>query len=296
MPAACSYQLRFGVAGVVAAWQLTLGLTGSSGVASLAEAQVPNRAPPGQAPADVSANGGDGPRRHGALAIGPLRARSEGGEHRFALLAPETTGVEMVHRLDLDHPLKRLYHAGFACGGAAIGDVNGDGAPDLFFTSGNSSNRLFLQRGDLEFVDATTQAGVDGGDAWGAGAALGDIDNDGDLDLLVCNYESPCQLFVNDGKGRFVETAAEAGLDLVDACLAPSFCDYDLDGDLDVFILTNRSYRAGGRPRRPPIVMRNGRPVILPEFDRYYAVTQTGDKSYSVDIVGRPDYLLRNDD
>jgi hypothetical protein len=97
-------------------------------------------------------------------------------------------------------------------GGVAIGDLNGDKLPDLFFTSGPRENALYLQKkgGKLKFEEFA-EAGVAGGDRWGTGAAMVDIDNDGDLDLYVCNYEAPNQLFLNDGKARFTERAQEFG-------------------------------------------------------------------------------------
>jgi hypothetical protein len=223
-----------------------------------------------------------------------LATPTEGKESRFTLLSPQETGVGFTNRLDLDHPLKRLYLAGYACGGVAVGDIDGDGRADLYLVNGPHENRLYRQTGNLRFEDVTEQAGVTGGQAWGAGAAMIDIDNDGDLDIYVCNYNSPNQLFVNTGSGRFREASVEFGLDLTDACLMPAFCDYDRDGDLDLYVLTYRLYRAGGRPRKPPFAMRNGRPYVLPEYDKYYALIHRGGNKYDIDNTGRRDHFLRN--
>ena len=134
--------------------------------------------------------------------------------------------------------MARVYHSGFACGGVAIGDLDGDHRPDLFLVSGPGSNRLFRQEADFQFKDISAQTGIDGGNAWGAGAAMADIDNDGDLDIYVCNHDAPNQLYLNDGDGHFVEAAHSFGIAISDACLMPSFCDFDRDGDLDLFIVT----------------------------------------------------------
>ena len=72
-----------------------------------------------------------------------------------------------------------------------------------------------------------------------------DIDGDGDLDLYVANYAEKNHLYVNEGKQadgsiRYLEKAREFGLDLDDACLMPAFCDYDQDGDLDVYVMSNQ--------------------------------------------------------
>ena len=91
-----------------------------------------------------------------------------------------------------------------------------------------------------------------------------DIDQDGDLDIYVCNYDSPNLLFINEGPDLpMSEQAAPVKINIVDACLMPSFADYDRDGDLDLFLLTNRYVKPGGRPPRPPIGIQNGKPFIL---------------------------------
>ncbi|WP_228714650.1 FG-GAP-like repeat-containing protein [Posidoniimonas corsicana] len=223
-----------------------------------------------------------------------LASPSVGESEGFTLLSPADTGVSFINEVDAGHPLKRLYHSGFVCGGVSIGDVDGDGTPDLFLTSGPGQNRLYRQSGPFRFEDITEESRVSGGDSWGAGAAMADIDNDGDLDIYVCNYDSPNQLFLNNGRGRFREAADEYGLGIVDASMTPAFCDYDRDGDLDLYVLTNRLYRQGGRPSRPPYSVRDGHPYVLPEYQKYYVLKHHGGSKYSIDNTGRPDRLLRN--
>jgi len=231
------------------------------------------------------------------IALSLLFGSSIFGKPLFTEVPPEDSGLTHENKLVLDHPLNRLYHSGFVCGGLAIGDFDGDGKPDLFFASGPGENRLYRQSGDLIFEDISAASGVTGSKTdWGTGASAVDIDNDGDLDLYVCNYDSPNSLFLNDGGGKFREAAAEFGLALVDSSFMPSFCDFDRDGDLDVWILTNRYYRAGGRPKAPPVdKLPDGTVVIKPEFAKFYGLKKTGPTSFEVDNVGRPDYLLRND-
>src|SRR4029079_17727950 len=106
---------------------------------------------------------------------------------------------------------------GFRGGGGAIGDIDSDGRPDIFFVSGPGPNRLYRQVSDWKFEDVTERAGVAGGDAWGCGAILFDITGDGRLDIYVCNYDSPNQFFINQGDGTFREEAFEYGLNLTDA-------------------------------------------------------------------------------
>ena len=215
----------------------------------------------------------------------------------FTSLASDQTGIDASCQLDLTHPMKRLYHSGFVCGGIAIGDLDGDNRPDIFFANGPDKNRLFFQKAPLQFeeyVPETPESSIDGGENWAAGVTLADVDNDRDLDIYVCNYDRPNQLFLNEGNRKFREAAAEAGLDLVDACLNPAFCDYDRDGDLDVYVLTNRYYRDGGRPRKPPVGYINRVPYVLPEYSKYYALTKKPNGGYDIDNAGRGDYFLTN--
>ncbi|HEY3391104.1 MAG TPA: FG-GAP-like repeat-containing protein [Lacipirellulaceae bacterium] len=220
----------------------------------------------------------------------------------FTAIPAEHSGVKMRHPLVADHPRAYLYISGFACGGVCIGDLNGDERPDLFFTSGPETNRLYLQtEKPFVFRDATREAGLSGsaaGDSldrtnpWAAGASLVDLDRDGDLDIYVCNYDAPNQLFINDGRAHFMEQAREWGLDLVDASLMGAFMDIDGSGELALYLLTNRYERPGGRPQRPPVIVVNGTPQISTEFKKYYGLKRSGPGNYHVDFAGRPDRLL----
>ena len=235
--------------------------------------------------------------RYESVKVEPLRSRADQSSGKlFSKLSSTKTGINFINEIDLKQPMKRLYHSGFVCGGVALGDFNLDGELDIFFVSGSGKNKLYLQKNNFKFEDAGPSSGIEGGNDWGAGVAAIDIDGDNDLDLYVCNYDSPNSLFINDGKGKFKESAKKYGLDVVDASLLPTFCDYDNDGDLDVYLLTNRYYRKGGRPAKPPFQKSaDGKVVVLPEFQKYYGIKQKGPKSYDMDEIGRPDRLLRND-
>src|SRR5687767_13332923 len=153
----------------------------------------------------------------------------------FQELKPADTGVAFEHRLVSEHPLAYLYHSGYACGGVCIGDVDGDQRPDIFVASGPDKNALFLNKGALRF-EKSVVAEVDVKDGWGAGAAMADVDGDGDLDIYVCHYNSPNHLYLNDGHGRFTESAEAAGLGFVGPSISPYFADLDGNGSLDLFL------------------------------------------------------------
>ncbi len=224
-----------------------------------------------------------------ASATGPL----------FTKLPAEESGIEFVNPLIADHPLRRLYAGGYAVGGIAIGDVNGDALPDIYCVSGPEPNKLFIQQDNLSFVDRTAQSGLtDGGDDWETGAAMADIDGDGDLDLYVCRYDAPNALFINDGAGNFQERAADFGVDVSQASLMPSFADYDNDGDLDLYILTNLYYRENGLPLDATFMAGNELKVKS-EYRQWVDIRPAGmgmmHKRYELYPVGQRDVLLRND-
>ncbi len=222
---------------------------------------------------------------------------------RFVRLEDSRTGIDFVSRLLPDHPYAYLYHSGMTCSGLAAGDLNGDGRPDLVLANGPGSNAVYLQTDkNFQFEEVTGQLGKAfvGSDAWASGVALADIDNDGDLDIYICNYESPNQLFINqgssNGKVQFKECASPAGIDVVDASHFANFCDYDNDGDLDFYLLTNRVESPKGSLSKLPVEFeRPGVPKLLPGFERYYGIWKVDFDNWGVEPLGRKDYLFRND-
>lgn len=222
----------------------------------------------------------------------------------FSELPVNQTGVDFVHPIDTSHPRKYLYVAGYAAGGVAIGDLDGDGLQDLFLAGGSVASRLYIQQADkegkatLRFRDVTSAMNVGGGNAWSAGVALVDIDNDSDLDIYVCNYDSPNFLYINHlnqtGKPSFTESARQYGLDIIDASFVPAFYDYDLDGDLDVFISGHQYIDPRGNPAKPPVTERDGNYFMSPEDRKYYGIIKDSKGKAIFTNVGREDYLLQN--
>ncbi len=137
-------------------------------------------------------------------------------------------------------------------GGVGIGDFNNDGLPDIYFTGNMVPSKLYLNRGNLVFDDITEKAGVEGMGRWARGVSVVDINNDGLMDLYVCNtiYNDSMRrrniLYVNqgtdkDGIPHFRDMAAEYGLDIHVQSTMASFFDYDNDGDLDMYLTVNEA-------------------------------------------------------
>ncbi|MCB1203099.1 MAG: VCBS repeat-containing protein [Verrucomicrobiae bacterium] len=221
-------------------------------------------------------------------------------------MSPEETGMDLVIPVDIHHPLRRNYYSSMACGAVAIGDVDLDGRPDVFATSGAGKNALYLQKEDMRFENLAADLGLDGGEKWGVHAALIDLENDGDLDLYICNYDTPNELYLNrlidggkrTGILRFDEVAAERGVDVVDGSVVAAFTDYDRDGFLDFYLLTHQVYRDGGRPAEPiRLVEENGKIQVSEEWRRWYRVEEDkkgNQGEYLYTEAPRPDYLFRN--
>ena len=131
-------------------------------------------------------------------------------------------------------------------GGVAIGDLNNDGLADVFFTANMGSNKLYLNKGNWNFEDISIKAGIEEKQDWSTGIVLVDINNDNWLDIFVCNAgyidgrPPECKLFINNHDLTFKESAAEYGLTNRGGYTThAAFFDYDMDGDLDCFIINN---------------------------------------------------------
>jgi hypothetical protein len=131
-----------------------------------------------------------------------------------------------------------------------VGDLNGDGLPDLFFTANQGENKLYMNAGGLRFKDFTQSAGIQSNGGWSSGVTLADVNGDGALDIYVCQVgqyktlKGRNFLYINDGKGHFQEQAAAYGLDFVGFSTQAAFFDYDRDGDLDCYLLNHSVHDA----------------------------------------------------
>jgi len=165
----------------------------------------------------------------------------------FELLPPSRTGVSFANTITTNDSVNvqsdpYVYNGA----GVAVGDIDNDGLPDLFFTGNMVSSRLYLNKGDMRFEDITERAGVKT-DRWATGATMVDINNDGYLDIYVSVSGSEGSkgkdranlLFINNGDHTFTEAAARYGIADTGFTTHAVFLDYNGDGYLDLFLLNN---------------------------------------------------------
>jgi hypothetical protein len=165
----------------------------------------------------------------------------------FRLLPPEQTGVDFANTITTTDSLNvqtdvYIYNGG----GVAVGDIDNDGLPDIFFAGNMVSSRLYRNKGQMKFEDITQQAGVST-KRWATGVTTVDINNDGYLDIYV-SVSGPESskagdranlLFVNTGNRTFTEAAAQYGIADTGFTTHAVFLDYDRDGCPDLFLLEN---------------------------------------------------------
>ena len=175
----------------------------------------------------------------------------------FSNRLPEDTTFNILNYL--------YYYNG---GGVAVGDVNNDGLPDLYFTANLGPNRLYINKGNYRFEDVTLKAGVADSVGWKTGVTMADVNGDGYIDIYVSGVDyltlhGRNALYINNGDGTFTDRAKEYGLDHVGYSTQALFFDYDGDGDLDMFLLDHSTHReraisaGGGNPRASDRLFRN---------------------------------------
>lgn len=173
-------------------------------------------------------------------------AREGNKDKLFVQLSPEESGVRFVNEVEDQKDFNIFKYRNFYNGGGvAIGDINNDGLPDIFFTANMKKNRLFLNKGNLKFQDITDSAGVGGRKPWDTGVVMADVNADGLLDIYVSNAGNmegdnhDNDLYINNGDLTFTESAKEYNLAKSGFSTHATFFDYDKDGDLDAYLLNN---------------------------------------------------------
>ena len=163
------------------------------------------------------------------------------------------SGIEFENNLVYTEDFNPYTYRNFYNGaGVSIGDINNDGLLDVYITGNMVSNKLYLNKGDFKFEDITEKAGVACSGFWSTGSVIVDINGDGFLDIYVCKSGKPGgkkrhnELFINNGDLTFTENSKEYGLDFTGLSVHASFFDYDKDGDLDCYLLSNSVRSIGG--------------------------------------------------
>ena len=167
----------------------------------------------------------------------------------FQLLNSKQTNIHFSNNISENERLNVLsYEYFYNGGGVAVGDINNDGLEDLFFTGNMTSNKLYLNTGNMKFKDITKDAakGLEGRpNGWKTGVTMADVNGDGLLDIYIC-YSGKTepdqrrnQLFINNGNLTFTERAKEYGLDDPGYSTQAVFFDYDNDGDLDMMLINH---------------------------------------------------------
>ncbi|NJC25353.1 VCBS repeat-containing protein [Neolewinella antarctica] len=171
---------------------------------------------------------------------------SAGGPPIFELTKSAETGFDFTNSVTNDDDLNIFNYRNFYNGGGVgLIDINNDGLPEIFMSANLGPNKLFLNKGNFEFEDISVKAGIELPEKWSTGVAVVDINADGFLDIYVCNAgfrkgaDQKNSLFLNNRDNTFREAAAEYGLDESGYTTHAAFVDYDLDGDLDVYLLNN---------------------------------------------------------
>ena len=174
-------------------------------------------------------------------------------EQLFTQLSPSQTGVKFQNILQETDEFNVLtYGYLYNGGGVAVGDINNDNLPDLYFTGNMVGSRLYLNNGDFKFDEIAKKAGVFAEGNWNTGTTMADVNGDGYLDIYVCRSAAlnpdrrRNQLFINNGDLTFTEMGKKYGVDDSGYTTQAAFFDYDNDGDLDLYILNHSTQEYAG--------------------------------------------------
>jgi len=215
------------------------------------------------------------------------------GKPGFQRMPSQTTGVTFTNRLseesvDRNHILDNG-------SGVAVGDVDGDGLPEVYLCRLEGPNALYWNRGDWRFEEGASAAGVACADQLSTGAVFADVEGDGDLDLLVNGIGGGTRLFLNQGQRRFTE-AVDAGVGSRRGSHSMALADVDGDGDLDLYVANYRASSFKGLSESTKVRLRNvnGRLTVPPEHEDQYQVAPTPAGTALLEI-GEVDALFINE-
>ncbi len=193
----------------------------------------------------------------GIIFLPGCNSSTQKGEPVFEVLDNTKTGLDFNNKLTPTQQFnvfKYMYF--YNGGGVGAGDFNNDGRIDLFFAANQGDNKLYLNTGQLQFKDVTAEAKIPEDGGWSTGVSVIDINNDGLLDIYICrvgNHEMLhshnqlliCQGIDKNGVPFYEDKAKEYGLDFSGFSTQAVFFDYDMDGDLDMYLLNHSIHQNG---------------------------------------------------
>tara|TARA_R100001143_G_scaffold63591_1_gene73053 strand:- start:82396 stop:85773 length:3378 start_codon:yes stop_codon:yes gene_type:complete len=237
----------------------------------------------------------------------------------FSEIHPSDSNIDFQNILTPTEEYNMYIFRNFYNGsGVAVGDLTGNGLPDIFLTGNMTSNRLYENKGNYEFVDITDQAGLNSDGYWSTGASIADINGNGLLDIFVTLSGEPIgeerhnRLYFNNGDGTFTEASKEWGVADDNLSTHAVFFDYNNDGLLDFYLISNSFHEVGeydnvtGEQRQIPDPLGSSK-LYRNEGDKFTDVTQEAGiyssiigfgLSASVSDINRdgcPDLYIAND-
>ncbi|HVW59091.1 MAG TPA: VCBS repeat-containing protein [Puia sp.] len=217
-------------------------------------------------------------RTYCLLVVIVLLASCHGKQTLFETISSSHSGIHFTNTIiesDTINPMDvvNIYNGG----GVGIGDFNNDGLQDIYFGGNQVSGKLYLNKGNFTFEDITDKAGVEGLGRWARGISVVDINNDGWMDIYICNtiYKDPQRrrniLYINqgvdkDGIPHFKDMAADYGLDMHYQSTMAAFFDYDNDGDLDMYLTVNEASNG----ENPTTFLQRNQVNTIPSMGRLY--------------------------
>lgn len=242
----------------------------------------------------------------------------------FEVLDKSGTGLAFANMLTPSDSFN-IFHYMYFYNGAGVGaaDLNNDGLIDLFFAANQQQNKVYLNKGSMQFRDVTTAAGIPNDHGWSTGVSVVDINNDGLMDIYVCrvgdygplkghNQFLICTGIDKDGLPHYTDKAKELGLNFSGFSTQAAFFDYDLDGDLDMYLLNHSVHENGTfRPRSEfmgkyhPLsgdrLYRNDSSIAFTDVTQQSAINSSaigyglGIAVSDINLDGYPDVYIGND-